>query len=199
MNPRSDALLAEIRAEFPSFELRYKRESPLQRAIHAALVVLTLGGQRVYLSGYYTAMLGTLWVPDAWDRLPDLDRYVLLRHERVHLRQRRRWGDVGMTFLYLVPFFPLFLAYGRARIEWEAYTETLRATAEVYGLPAAEALRSRIVGRFVGGDYGFMWPFPRTVHRWFDEAIARIAAAPGQIALAGDNGDIAEAGSDDAT
>jgi hypothetical protein len=177
MSGRSDALLDEIREEFPSFELRYKKDSGLQRAIHVALAIVTFGGQRIYLTGYYTAMFGKLWVPESWDRMPDLDRYVLLCHERVHLRQRRRMGDVGMTFVYLIPFFPLFLAYGRARIEWEAYAETLRATAEVYGLPAAERLREHIVGRFVGGEYGWMWPFPRTIHRWFDEAMATLRAS----------------------
>jgi hypothetical protein len=177
MSGRSDALLDEIREEFPSFELRYKKDSGLQRAIHVALAIVTFGGQRIYLTGYYTAMFGKLWVPESWDRMPDLDRYVLLCHERVHLRQRRRMGDVRMTFVYLIPFFPLFLAYGRARIEWEAYAETLRATAEVYGLPAAERLREHIVGRFVGGEYGWMWPFPRTIHRWFDEAMATLRAS----------------------
>jgi hypothetical protein len=170
-NPRSDAFLDEIRAEFPAFELRYKKDDGLQRLIHVALAVVTFGGQRVYLNGYYTAMFGKLWIPESWDRLADLDRYVLLCHERVHLRQRRRMGEFGMAFVYLIPFFPLFLAYGRARIEWEAYTETLRATAEVYDLEAAERLRKTIVQRFVGGEYGWMWPFPKAVHRWFDEAM----------------------------
>jgi len=102
-------------------------------------------------------------------------------------------GDVQMTFVYLLPFLPLFLAYGRARIEWEAYTETLRATAEVYGLPAAERLRPVIVSRFVGGDYGWMWPFPRAIHRWFDQAIlAIVAESAGQIALVGAPSDIAK-------
>jgi hypothetical protein len=174
---RSEALLDQIRAEFPSFELRRKKESRLQRAIHAALTVVTFGGQRVYLTGYYTAMFGKLWVPESWDVLPDLDRYVLLCHERVHLRQRRRMGDFAMTFVYLVPFFPLFLAYGRARIEWEAYTETLRATAEVYGLEAAERLREPIISRFVGGEYGWMWPFPQVIDRWFRDAMAELRAS----------------------
>ncbi len=173
---RSDALLEEIRAEFPSFAIRRKRESRLQRAIHVALALVTLGGQRTYLTGYYTALFGKLWVPDAWDALGDLDRYVLLRHERVHLRQRRRMGDVLLAFVYLVPFFPLFLAYGRARLEWEAYAETLRATAEVYGPTAAEGQRARIVERFVGPAYGWMWPFPGAVNRWFDELMREIEA-----------------------
>jgi hypothetical protein len=172
--PLYAALLDELKAEFPSFAIRYKETSRLQQAIHVALEVVTFGGMRVYLTGYYTVLFGTLWVPESWDRLDDVDRVILLRHERVHLRQRKRMGDVVMAFVYLVPFFPLGLAYGRARIEWEAYTETLRATHEHYGLGAAKALRGHIVDRFVGPDYGWMWPFRKTVERWFDEVIAEL-------------------------
>jgi hypothetical protein len=109
----------------------------------------------------------------------DIDRVILLRHERVHLRQRRRYGAFGMTFLYLVPFFPLGLAYGRARIEWEAYEETLRATAELLGLDAARSsqLRAHIVQRFIGPDYGWMWPFERSVQAWYDQALANLPAS----------------------
>ena len=176
---RTDAFLDEIQAEFPDFRLRYKRTSRLQRVIHAALATVTLGGQRSYLTRYHTVMFGTLWVPDAWDEMTDLDRYILLRHERVHLRQRARMGDAWMTFVYLVPIFPVFLALGRARIEWEAYRETLRATAEVHGLAAAERLRAGIVERFTGPDYGWMWPFPRAINAWFDEAMADLRAEIG--------------------
>jgi len=180
--------LDDMRAEFPDFAIVYKRDSALQRAIGRALTILTFGGQRVYLTRYYTVLFGKLWVPDSWDRLPDLDRYVLLRHELVHLRQRRRFaeacgglafaGDVAMGAWYLLPLFPLGLAWGRARIEWEAYVETMRATAEVYGVDAVEGLRAEIVRRFVGPDYGWMWPFPRTVNRWFDDALGAIRGTP---------------------
>lgn len=173
---RLDAFLSELTEEFPRFRILKKRHSVLQRAIHLALAVVTLGGQRVYLTRYHTVLFGTLWVPDAWDAMSDNDKYILLRHERVHLRQRARMGDALMAFVYLVPFFPLFLAYGRARLEWEAYVETLRATAEVYGVKEAEALRAHIKQRFVGPDYGWMWPFPRAIDRWFDEAMADIRA-----------------------
>ncbi len=173
----TERLLAEIREEFPSFAIRPKRESRLQRAIHLLLLILTLGGQRVYLTHYHTVLWGTLWVPDAWEAMSDEDRYILLRHERIHLRQRERLGDVAMTFLYLVPIFPLFLAYGRARLEWEAYVETIRATAEVRGRDAAEALRTTILRRYTGPEYGWMWPFPKAIHRWFDQALADLPPA----------------------
>ena len=168
---RHEALLADIAAEFPRFAILPKRSNALQRAIGAALAVITLGGQRSYMTRYHTLMFGKLYVPDSWDAMSDVDRYVLLRHERVHLRQAARMGDVTMALVYLFPFFPLFLAWGRARIEWEAYEETLRATAEVHGVARARALEEEIVRRFVGPDYGWMWPFPATVRRWVREFV----------------------------
>lgn len=175
------ALLAELRAEFPRFRVVYKRESRLSKLIHWGLIVVTLGGQRRFLNGYYTVIGDTLYVPDSWDTLSEVDRAILLRHERVHLRQRRRYGALGMALIYLLPFFPLGLAYGRARLEWEAYEETLRATAELAGLDAARdpALRARIVGRFLGPDYGWMWPFRSTIERWYDAQLGQLSQALG--------------------
>ena len=175
-NDFGQAVLGEIKREFPGFRVVYKRSSRFSRWIHVGLVVVTLGGQRRFLNGYYTVIGETLYVPDDWDTLSEVDRAILLRHERVHLRQKRRYGTLGMALLYLLPFFPLGLAYGRARLEWEAYQETLRATAELAGLDAARdpALRARIVGRFVGPDYGWMWPFRRSVERWYDQEVDRI-------------------------
>jgi hypothetical protein len=177
---RYQRLLDGIRREFPDFQILAKRDNRLQRAIAFALVLVTLGGQRHYLTRYHTVLFGKLFVPDAWRTMDDDERYVLLRHERVHLRQRERMGQVAMALVYLVPFFPLFLAWGRARLEWEGYVETIRATAEVYGLDAARALREEIVRRYVGPDYGWMWPFPRAIRRWFGEVIADLeSGGPG--------------------
>jgi hypothetical protein len=173
---RHRRLLAEIQVEFPDFAIRRKRESALQHAIAMVLRLVTLGGQRHYMTRYHTVLFGQLFVPDAWDAMDDDARYVLLRHERIHLRQRRRMGDLMMAFIYLFPLFPIGLAWGRARIEWEAYVETLRATAEVRGIAAARALEGEIVRRYTGPDYGWMWPFPGAIRRWFREVIADLEA-----------------------
>lgn len=174
--PLSNRLLDEIAGEFPRFRIVPKSASRLSRVIDRLLKILTLGGQDRYLTHYHTVIGNTLYVPESWDTLGDVDRVILLRHERVHLRQRRRMTFVGMAFVYLLPILPLGLAYGRARLEWEAYEETLRATAELCGLEAASAgrLREHIVARFVGPDYGWMWPFPSQVHAWYDQALAEI-------------------------
>jgi hypothetical protein len=173
---RHEALLAEIRAEFPGFAVVRKRGQALQTAIAVVLAIVTLGGQRHYLTRYHTVLFGKLYVPDLWDTMVDGARYILLRHERVHLRQRRRMGDVAMALWYLLPILPLGLAWGRARIEWEAYVETIRATAELYGIDAARRLEDEIVRRFMGPDYGWMWPFPKTIRRWFHAVIADLEA-----------------------
>ncbi|MGH7269470.1 MAG: hypothetical protein ACREJ3_03485 [Polyangiaceae bacterium] len=173
---RHARLLADIAREFPRFRVLRKRGSVAQRAIGALLAAVTLGGQRAYVTRYHTVFFGKLYVPDAWDAMDDSARYVLLRHELVHLRQARRMGSLTMALVYLIPIAPLGLAWGRARIEWEAYVETIRSTAEIFGVGAARDLEEEIVRRFVGPDYGWMWPFPKTVRRWFRAAIDDLAS-----------------------
>ena len=173
----SGRFIETIRGEFPTFRIVPKHGHWPSRAIDLVLKTLTFGGQRSYLTRYHTVIGNTLYVPLTWDAMNDLDRVILLRHERVHLRQRRRYGALLMTWLYLIPFFPLGLAYGRARIEWEAYEETLRATAELLGLEAARSpsLRAHIVQRFTGPEYGWMWPFERSVQAWYDRALENLS------------------------
>ncbi|MBI4704142.1 MAG: hypothetical protein HY744_23790 [Deltaproteobacteria bacterium] len=168
--------LAEIAAEFPGFRIVPKQGSRLSRAIDLALKIVTLGGQREFLTRYHTVIGSTLYVPPGWQSAAEIEQVMTLRHERVHLRQRRRYTMPGLALLYLLPFFPLGLAYGRARLEWEAYAETLRATWEIEGPEAARSpeLRRRIIAQFTGPAYGWMWPFPKMVGRWYDEALGRI-------------------------
>ena len=176
--PRSEQFLLGLRQEFPAFRIVPKRGNLFSHAIDLALKLVTLGAQRHYLTHYHTVIGYTLYVPPGWVQMSDVARVILLRHERVHLRQRRRYGFVLFAFLYLVPFFPLGLAYGRARLEWEAYRETLRATLELQGRAALAdgRLQDEIVRRFVGGDYGWMWPFPARVRAWIDDALREFEA-----------------------
>ncbi len=168
--------MGQIRSEFPQFELRPKAGHRLSQGIDIALKLLTFGGQSTYLTEYHTVLGTTLFLPSAWADTSDVDRAILLRHERIHLLQRRRFTPLGMALLYLLPIVPVGLAYGRARLEWEAYTETLIATAELKSLSAARCpeLRRRIVGRFTGPAYGWMWPFRKTVERWYDQVIQEL-------------------------
>jgi len=166
-------LLAEIRKEFPDFRMIGKDRSRLSRLIHRALVVVTFGAQRRYLDGYQTTIGQTVYVTPDWDERPVAERYATMRHERMHLRQFRRYGLVAMALLYLFVPLPLGLAWFRARFEWEGYAETIRAVAEVHGRARVEdrGFRAGIVRQFTSGAYGWMWPFRRTLERWYDEVV----------------------------
>jgi hypothetical protein len=180
-NDRYDGLLAEIRREFPGFRLVVKSRARSQVAIHHALVVLTFGGMRRYLDGYQTTIGRTVYVTDDWERRDPDARYVIMRHERVHLRQFRRFTLPGMALLYLLLPLPLGLAWFRARFEREAYAETIRAAAEVWGTDHVvdEGFKRRIVEQFTGPAYGWMWPFRRRVERWYDDEVRSLAGPAG--------------------
>jgi hypothetical protein len=122
-----------------------------------------------------------IYLPDRWEEGTAASRYAVLRHELVHVAQFERLGWLGMIFLYGFFPLPLGLAWGRARLEWEAYAETLRVHRELGGPQAARdpALRREILRRFTGPDYGWMWPFPGQVGRWVEEALAALDAEPG--------------------
>jgi hypothetical protein len=141
-----------------------------QRAADRALRLASFGKMRSYLTGYVTTLGHTIYVPDDFDRWPALRREQVLRHEHVHVRQFERHGWLYMIVVYgLIP-------YGRARLEWEAYEETLRAVRDTEGIDAARSprLRAEIVRRFTSADYLWMWPFPRTINRWIDDALQRL-------------------------
>ncbi len=177
---RVQLLLAEMKSEFPSFRMCAKGHSRLMRSIDVFLRLVTLGQQTRFLTEYHTILGSTLFLAPGWDGMAAADKLVLLRHERVHLRQSKRLGAMGMAFVYLIPFFPLGLAYGRARLEWEAYRETLRATFELKGLDEVRSttLRHRIISRFTGPDYGWMWPFRKAVEAWYDSFVAELCQSP---------------------
>lgn len=168
--------LEELKREFPGLRIVSKEGDAFSERIAFLLRTVTLGAQNTYLEHYTTVLGRTIYVPTSWSRMKPADRYIVLRHEAVHLRQAKRLTSVGMTLLYAWPIFPVGLAWGRAMLEWEAYRETIRTTAEVYGREAArsDALRSRIRSQFTSGAYGWMWPFPAQVDSWIDDALAEL-------------------------
>ena len=176
---RYEALLEEMRAEFPRLRLIDKAASPLQRAIGAALKVLTLGGQSSYLTRYVTTIGARIYLPSSWNERGADDRWVTMRHERVHLRQFRRFTLPVMALLYLFVPLPLGLAWCRYRFEREAYEETIRAAACAWGIERVRqpAFRENLIDQFTSGAYGWMWPFPRALGRWYDGVVERLAAS----------------------
>lgn len=173
---RLATLLAEIREEFPKFRLIRKDRSRFQRAIHYGLLAITFGRMRAFLSGYQTTIGNTIYVTDDWEDRDRDDRYIVLRHERIHLRQFRRFTLPGMALLYLLLPLPMGLAYFRAHFEKQAYEESIRASVEVYGRERVEdkCYRSYILEQFTSASYGWMWPFRRRLNSWYDSVLERL-------------------------
>jgi hypothetical protein len=82
-----------------------------------------------------------------------------------------------MALLYLLLPLPLGLAWCRARFEMQGYAETIRASVEVYGAAHVQRplFREHVVRQFLSGAYGWMWPFRRSVERWYDRVAAEAA------------------------
>lgn len=173
---RYTRLLEEIHIEFPRFRLVRKHESRFQRAIHYGLMIITFGGMRHYLDSYQTTIGNTIYVTRDWDERDPRERYITMQHERVHLRQFHRYSLLGMALLYLLIPLPMGLAYFRARFEKEAYEQSIRTAASIYGIDHVRhgSFREHIVAQFLGPSYGWMWPFRRRINAWYDGIVQDI-------------------------
>lgn len=166
-------LCEEVRAEFPGFKIVRKDESALMKAISIALMVVTLGQMRTFMTGFVTTIGQTVYVPSSWDMQGESSRSVVIRHERIHMRQSARYGWLLFSLGYLFFPLPLGFAYVRARLEMEAYAESIRATVEYFGTAAviSPAFQERIVRHFTSAEYGWMLPARTTVKRWVRDAV----------------------------
>ncbi len=152
-----------------------KHEVWHQRALGHLLRAITLGGQRHYLARYVTTIGRTIYVTPDWAERSAADRWMTLRHEKVHVEQFRRWGLVPMALAYILLPLPIGLAWCRMRLEREAYEETVRCAFALGGRRATDQLRAHVIRQFTSGAYGWMWPFPRALGRWYDAFVDGLA------------------------
>lgn len=165
-----------LQIEFPKFRVVHKDKVWFHRAIHYVLMALTFGKMMTYLTDFTTTLGSTVYVPGDWDAWDEFTRYSTLRHEAVHMRQFKKYGRLLMGFLYLFVPLPLGLAWFRARFEKAAYTESIRVEVE-YGYDEGfmkEHFRDFIVSAFTSAAYGWMWPFRKSVERWYDRTLESI-------------------------
>jgi hypothetical protein len=165
----------DIKREYPAYRMLPKSSSTLMRRIDVFLKVITLWKMRGFMTDFITTIGYTVYVPSSWALYPEYEKMVILRHERVHMRQRAKYGPVLFSFLYL--FFPLpcFFAYFRMKFEQEAYAESLRALVELLdsgrSMVQMPVLREQYIGFFTGASYFWTWPWRVRLEKWFDGAV----------------------------
>lgn len=166
-------VLRALKDEFPSFHIVKKSESKLMWVIDVFLRVITFGKMKTFRTKYITTIGNTVYVSESWADTSSYAKAIVLRHERVHMRQARAMSFPLFAFLYLFVPLPGGLAYCRTVLEMQAYRETLAARAEYYGLLELQnpTERQLIISHFTGPAYFWMWPFQRRVEDWYDNAV----------------------------
>ena len=162
--------LASICREFPGFKTKPKAQSWLCKIINVLLWVLTLG-KTEFMDRYVTVLGKTMYTPTNWDQLTWSEKWVVLRHEGVHLRQADRmffgwafwvgWTIWAFCYLFVLPF-GLTL---RARWEREAYAESYRSSQRC----GRKMSRARLFREFTGPNYFWMDLRREYVSKWLDQ------------------------------
>ena len=174
-NEGYDALLAEIKQEFPDFKVLKKSESTLMKVIDKTLKVISFGKMNSFMDDFITTIGNTVYVPEKWDVRSASTKAITMRHERVHMRQSQRVGRVLFSLSYLFFPVPTLFAYYRTKFEKEAYEESLKAIHEYYGSKFfTAALKEKIVSHFTSAEYMWMWVNKKSVEYWYDSVVAGI-------------------------
>lgn len=170
-------LESQVRQEFPAFKFVKKSDSRLMSAIDTFLTVITFGQMKEFMKDFVTTLGTTVYVPDKWESWPTPSKMAVLRHERVHMRQAQKYGRLLYSLMYLLLPLPVGLAYFRMKFEKEAYEESLRAYAEYYGVTSLKStpVRDSMVRHFTTAEYFWMWPFRKSLEKWYDDAVGKLS------------------------
>jgi hypothetical protein len=167
-------LMNAMSAEFPSFRLRSKADSALMRVIDVLLRVITLGKMKQFMTTFTTTIGYTVYTPANWSTMSPRGQVVVLRHEAVHMRQRKKYGRFLFSLLYTLCWLPIWRAKWRRDFEMEAYEETLRVLYEFGEDLTNIVLRTRTIMHFTSAEYVWAWTKEEDVEAWYDRTVQRI-------------------------
>jgi hypothetical protein len=163
------AELKDVQDKFRRFSIIPKRNSVFCKVIHWVLWALTWG-HLDFLHRFHSTFGKTLYVAESWDHDTYGQRWVTLKHERVHLEQSKRCG-LGLFWVGYVVFSLLYLfclPFGltlRSVFELEAYKEQAFC-ARTAGYPVS---RAHLRTLFTGPSYFWMCLSSKLVDRMLDE------------------------------
>ena len=119
-----------------------------------------------FMTSFATTLGDTIYYPHELSA-------ATLRHERVHLRQQRRYGMILYVLMYVCFPLPVMLAWGRWRLEREAYLESLQAHRDDCDAASWQFMRGaqiqRIVDLLADGAYLWAWPFRGSMTKYFEK------------------------------
>jgi hypothetical protein len=168
--------ILEIKKEFPKFKIINKKDSLFIKIVGWFLYIITFGSQNSFMESYVTTINNNVYLPKSWNFLKEETKIMILKHERVHMRQAKRYGFVLFSFLYIFVFFPFVFAYYRTKFEKEAYEENIKFAFEKGGeeLIRSDKYKEHILKYFLTGQYGWMCPFRSYISEWYDKIVEKI-------------------------
>lgn len=172
-----EEVIADTKAEFPDFKVIKKADSRLMSAIGGFLWLVTFGQQNTFMRNYTTTLGNTVYTPTSWEERSDESRTITLRHERVHMRQAKKHGQLLFSLMYLLWPLPVLWASARVRFEQEAYEESIRALVERDGIETVMQnveLKERTIGHFVSADYFWSSIDRKEIEAWYREVLMRL-------------------------
>jgi hypothetical protein len=173
-----ELLITQTQAEYPKLELREKSSSALMKVINVCLLVITFGRMKTFMTSFTTTVGYVVYTPSLWGGWSEKAKLMILRHERVHMRQRKAKGSFWFSISYLLLPFPILWAYYRMKYEMEAYEETLKAKWEYYGIRGfTPEAREAMISRFTGPSYFWTWPWRKRIEAWYDELVSHFVDA----------------------
>jgi hypothetical protein len=168
-------VLDEVQKEFPDFSIQEKSKSLFMKVIYYCFLFFFVHD---FMTNFITTIGHTMYVPDAWynGKYSDGSKAEILRHERVHLLQQKRYGGFLFAVMYLFLPLPFGLAWCRASFEWEAYCESMRAMKEEFGVQCLKntVVKTFFINHFTTSQYLWMWPFKGQVSKWYDDQVAKL-------------------------
>ena len=164
-------LLVDIKKEFPEFAVINKRYSKFSQMLGR----LTFWNKE-FNSRYTTTIGPKIYVNYSWDERTPKERYSVMIHERIHMRQTQKYGLLAFFLVFgLVPA-PLKLAYYRMKWEMEAYRIGIYLTYKKGGRKAvlSEKYRNYLLDQFCGPFYLWMWYSERYIMKWLLKIVRQI-------------------------
>ena len=194
-----EKLTEVVKGRVPGFDIRYKSDSWVQRAIGKILSPFN----KEYMTRYITTFYPYVYWPDKASLEDDRHHaFETLAHEYVHLIDTKRHPFL-FRFSYMFPqvlgvIFPFFALFAiwftnlwlislasiifvalpipspwRAKWEYRGFAMSM-AVCIWRGQFNIESKKSWIAERFTGSSYFYMWPFKKSVKRRLNEIENRI-------------------------
>lgn len=164
-----DVLYRQLRKEFPDFEIVEKNSSAFMKVLDVCLKLLSFWQLSMFMTEFVTTVGYTIYTPSSWTQRSESSRIVTLRHEAVHMRQRKKLGAAWFFISYLLLPVPVLWAFCRMKYEMEAYAEGMKASKEVYGLLVlTDAYKENVISQFTTARYLWTWPWRKRIEAWYD-------------------------------